>query len=58
MRAALAENDIDFSVLNDLTDQDLEKIGVTIARTPSKVFTSTISSRGFPKRKTHSCFIT
>src|SRR6516164_5557403 len=24
-----AENDIDFDVLNDLTDQDLEKIGVT-----------------------------
>jgi hypothetical protein len=23
-----AENDIDFDVLNDLTDQDLEKIGV------------------------------
>ena len=23
-----AENDIDFSILNDLTDQDLEKIGV------------------------------
>jgi class 3 adenylate cyclase len=24
-----AENDIDFDILNDLTDQDLEKIGVT-----------------------------
>ena len=24
-----AENDIDFAILSDLTDQDLEKIGVT-----------------------------
>ena len=24
-----AENDIDFDILSDLTDQDLEKIGVT-----------------------------
>jgi hypothetical protein len=51
MCAALAENDIDFSVLNDLTDQDLEKIGVTIARTPSKVFTSNISSRDSQSEK-------
>ena len=26
-----AENDIDFSVLRDLTDQDLEKIGVHLS---------------------------
>ena len=28
IRPALCENDIDFSILNDLTDQDLEKLGV------------------------------
>ena len=27
-----AENDIDFAVLPDLTDQDLEKIGVAVSR--------------------------
>jgi hypothetical protein len=27
-----AENDVDASVLRDLTDQDLEKIGVSLAR--------------------------
>jgi hypothetical protein len=26
-----ADNDIDFSILRELTDQDLEKIGVAIA---------------------------
>jgi hypothetical protein len=29
-----AENDIDFAVLSDLTDQDLEKIGVMSLGTP------------------------
>ena len=30
IRAALAENDISFSVLPDLTDQDLKDIGVSL----------------------------
>ncbi len=46
---SFAENDIDFFVLADLTDQDLEKIGVTSLGHRRRLLRAIAEQRGVPK---------
>ena len=45
-----AENDIDFAILSDLTDQDLEKIGVTSLGHRRKLLRAIADLRGAEER--------
>ena len=44
-----AENDIDFAILSDLTDQDLEKIGVTSLGHRRKLLRAIVDLKGVEK---------
>ena len=44
-----AENDIDFDILSDLTDQDLEKIGVASVGHRRKLLRAIASLKGLEK---------
>src|SRR5262245_58929711 len=44
-----AENDIDFDILSDLTDQDLEKIGVTSVGHRRKLLRAIVNLKGIEK---------
>ena len=46
-----AENDIDFAILSDLTDQDLEKIGVTSLGHRRKLLRAIANLKGVEKSK-------
>ena len=49
---SFAENDIDFAVLTDLTDQDLEKIGVSSLGHRRKLLRAIAELKGAPEPST------
>ena len=50
-----AENDIDFDILSDLTDQDLEKIGVTSVGHRRKLLRAIANLKGGERDHTRGC---